>query len=166
MYVLTSTIWFNFKIVESFSAQAQKYETFPVLDPPQEFQNCLSPSAIYDTTFELCSPRSNAIYDSTFELCTPRQHYSSYSFEKNVVRASVASPACSHDSMTSSSATEKSVRFSDRDHILSTPEPQQVAEPRPLAAEVKGILKGPAADVIPNLDVTSFMLDSEDGTLV
>ena len=38
-------------------------------------------------------------------------------------RLSVASPAYSNDSsvMTSSTATEKSVRFSDRDYILSTP---------------------------------------------
>ena len=38
-------------------------------------------------------------------------------------RQSVASPAYSNDSsvMSSSTATEKSVRFSDRDYILSTP---------------------------------------------
>ena len=40
-------------------------------------------------------------------------------------RQSVVSPAYSNDSsvMTSSTATEKSVRFSDRDYILSTPGP-------------------------------------------
>merc|ERR1719443_1426428 len=68
-------------------------EVFPVLAPPEQFQNCLSPSA-------------------TYENPGPRQ--------------SVVSPAYSNDSsiMTSSTATEKSVRFSDRDYILSTPEPR------------------------------------------
>merc|ERR1719288_428740 len=68
-------------------------EVFPVLAPPEQFQNCLSPSA-------------------TYENPGPRQ--------------SVVSPAYSNDSsvITSSTATEKSVRFSDRDYILSTPEPR------------------------------------------
>jgi len=135
--------------------QDQK-EMFPVLAPPEQFQNCLSPSATYE----------------------------------GPGRMSVASPAYSNDSvsstMTSSTATEKSVRFSDRDLILSTPEPRGPAcwpfrsdlpeqprhdKPELLTIKVKSILKsepypknyggGPA---IP--DVTSFLLDREDGTLV
>jgi len=110
--------------------------------------------------------------------------------------------------LTSSSVTEKSVRFSDRDLILSTPEPRP---PPPLAAvngrwpfirpyhhhqhphqhcvsgangsdvsncrtketmaaggssqpKVKSILKTDGFKSCP--DVTSFMLDNDDGTLV
>ena len=108
--------------------------------------------------------------------------------------------------MTSSTATEKSVRFNDRDFILSTPEPcllRQVGaagrshwlglptdppgSARPTEDDlpdhlpgpemkVKSILKSEAGyhhpggsaagyqDIVP--DVTSFLLDREDGTLV
>jgi len=131
---------------------------FPVLAPPEQFQNCLSPSATY---------------------------------ESGGMRPSVASPAYSNDSvssaLSSSTATEKSVRFSDRDHILSTPEPapapawwrniqnksseQRTENPATSAVKVKSILKveagyprgssqgGPSG-------VDSFLLDMDDGTLV
>lgn len=137
-------------------------EVFPLLAPPEQFQNCLSPSATYET-----------------ESCP---------------RLSVASPAYSNDSsvMTSSTATEKSVRFSDRDYILSTPEPGMSSSHLwPLRAhcsdlvpaspgaggrpdlhpfKVKSILKSDqqsgrqAAAAVP--DVTSFFLDKDEGTLV
>ena len=135
---------------------------FPVLAPPEQFQNCLSPSATY---------------------------------ESGGMRPSVASPAYSNDSvssaLSSSTATEKSVRFSDRDHILSTPEPRpgtaaawwrnlekpsqhQHRSPEALvsAVKVKSILKPeppyPKNYVggVGSADVTSFLLDGEDGTLV
>lgn len=135
---------------------------FPVLAPPEQFQNCLSPSATY---------------------------------ESGGMRPSVASPAYSNDSvssaLSSSTATEKSVRFSDRDHILSTPEPRpgtaaawwrnlekpsqhQHRSPEALvsAVKVKSILKPeppyPKNYVggVASADVTSFLLDREDGTLV
>ena len=137
---------------------------FPVLAPPEQFQNCLSPSATY---------------------------------ESGGMRPSVASPAYSNDSvssaLSSSTATEKSVRFSDRDHILSTPEPRpgtaaawwrnlekpsssqqhQHREPALVSAvKVKSILKPeppyPKNYVggVGSADVTSFLLDGEDGTLV
>ena len=135
---------------------------FPVLAPPEQFQNCLSPSATY---------------------------------ESGGMRPSVASPAYSNDSvssaLSSSTATEKSVRFSDRDHILSTPEPRpgtaaawwrnlekpsqhQHRSPEALvsAVKVKSILKPeppyPKNYVggVASSDVTSFLLDREDGTLV
>ena len=129
---------------------------FPVLAPPEQFQNCISPSAIYEmSTMTLQTYGSKAT------------HQQSVVEKRAASRNNVASPAYSQDSsITSSSATEKSVRFSDRDHILSTPEPS----PHHYAdegswrrhgdteKEVKGILKCP--------DVTSFLLDSEDGTLV
>ena len=135
---------------------------FPVLAPPEQFQNCLSPSATY---------------------------------ESGGMRPSVASPAYSNDSVSSSTATEKSVRFSDRDHILSTPEPRpgtaaawwrnlekpqnkhrspetaKLAASQP-AVKVKSILKPeppyPKNYVggVASADVTSFLLDREDGTLV
>jgi hypothetical protein len=109
--------------------------------------------------------------------------------------------------MTSSSATEKSVRFSDRDLILSTPEPRLPPPPHSAAKatpndhgrwpfirpylhqgyhshdsgascsdvssgrtkelgqpKVKSILKTDGFKSCP--DVTSFMLDNDDGTLV
>ena len=134
---------------------------FPVLAPPEQFQNCLSPSATY---------------------------------ESGGMRPSVASPAYSNDSvssaLSSSTATEKSVRFSDRDHILSTPEPRpgtaaawwrnlekpssqhQHREALVSAVKVKSILKPeppyPKNYVggVGSADVTSFLLDGEDGTLV
>ena len=74
---------------------------FPVLAPPEQFQNCLSPSATYEGG-----------------------------------RVAVASPAYS----SSSAATEKSVRFSDRDLILSTPEPQPQRQAWPLFRQDKGII--------------------------
>ena len=140
--------------------ETEKYELFPVLAPPQEFQNCLSPSAIYDMTSGYDTSRSSRYVDNSFPI----------SYEKSVIRASVASPAYSQDSMssqmTSSSATEKSVRFSDRDYILSTPEPQPISrhcgDTGDYVGRVKGILKSEGR--VP--DVTSFMLDNEDGTLV
>lgn len=139
---------------------SDKLELFPVLDPPQEFQNCLSPSAIYDMTSGYESAQVRYM-ENRFPL----------NYEKPVIRASVASPAYSQDSMssqmTSSSATEKSVRFSDRDYILSTPEPQPYSreggrDSSESGSRVKGILKCDGR--VP--DVTSFMLDNEDGTLV
>jgi len=139
----------------------QQVMPFPVLAPPEQFQNCLSPSATY---------------------------------ESGGMRPSVASPAYSNDSVSSSTATEKSVRFSDRDHILSTPEPRpgtaaawwrnlekpqnqhRSPETAKLAAspavKVKSILKPeppyPKNYVggVASADVTSFLLDREDGTLV
>ena len=140
----------------------QQVIPFPVLAPPEQFQNCLSPSATY---------------------------------ESGGMRPSVASPAYSNDSvssaLSSSTATEKSVRFSDRDHILSTPEPRpgtaaawwrnlekpsqhQHRSPEALvsAVKVKSILKPeppyPKNYVggVASADVTSFLLDREDGTLV
>ena len=129
-------------------------DIFPVLAPPQEFQNCISPSAIYEM-----STMSFTNFGAK-----------NLSIEKCARSCAVASPAYSHDSsITSSSATEKSVRFSDRDHILSTPEPRPATLVRSSSCregvedcpKVKGILK---SDKVP--DVTSFMLDSEDGTLV
>lgn len=134
--------------------QAGRREVFPVLAPPEQFQNCLSPSATYES-------------------------------EAAAGRGGVVSPAYSVDStvtvstVSSSTATEKSVRFSDRDHILSTPEPScwpphPSASPPvcPPSARVKSILKpeqspglykgSPAS--IP--DVTSFFLDKDEGTLV
>jgi hypothetical protein len=108
--------------------------------------------------------------------------------------------------MTSSSATEKSVRFSDRDLILSTPEPRPPPQHSAATAtpsgqgrwpfirpylhhgyhshdsgaicgdvnsgrtkelgqtKVKSILKTDGFKSCP--DVTSFMLDNDDGTLV
>lgn len=130
---------------------------FPVLAPPEQFQNCLSPSATY---------------------------------ESGGMRPSVASPAYSNDSvssaLTSSTATEKSVRFSDRDHILSTPEPRppaawwrnlqkpehRLVDSSSSTVKVKSILKPeppyPKNYVggVASSDVTSFLLDREDGTLV
>ena len=111
------------------------------------------------------------------------------------MRPSVASPAYSNDSVSSSTATEKSVRFSDRDHILSTPEPrpgtaaawwrnlekpqnQQHRSPETAklapspAVKVKSILKPEPpyqknyVGGVASADVTSFLLDREDGTLV
>ena len=133
---------------------------YPVLAPPEQFQNCLSPSATY---------------------------------ESGGMRQSVASPAYSNDSVSSalscSTSTEKSVRFSDRDHILSTPEPrppsawwrnlQKPTEHRSEegaaerhAVKVKSILKPEPAysknyvGGVASSDVASFLLDLEDGTLV
>ena len=150
-------------IISSFksSLSSKQVMPFPVLAPPEQFQNCLSPSATY---------------------------------ESGGMRPSVASPAYSNDSVSSSTATEKSVRFSDRDHILSTPEPRpgtaaawwrnlekpqnqhRSPETAKLAAspavKVKSILKPeppyPKNYVggVASADVTSFLLDREDGTLV
>ena len=84
---------------------------FPVLAPPEQFQNCLSPSATYEV-------RSDG------SLLQQRLRISRI-FSQSPGRLSVASPAYSNDSvssmMSSSTTTEKSVRFSDRDLILSTP---------------------------------------------
>jgi len=142
---------------------------FPVLAPPEQFQNCLSPSATY---------------------------------ESGCMRVAVASPAYSNSNdsvssaLSSSTATEKSVRFSDRDQILSTPEPRQSGPawlPQVHRAEshrsleaghggvrVKSILKPEHQTCTKNYvggvaprgvggqqhEVTSFLLDTEDGTLV
>ena len=87
-------------------------EVFPVLAPPEQFQNCLSPSATYEVRI-----------DESFPPSRRPQIYPIFS--QSPGRLSVASPAYSNDSvssiLTSSTATEKSVRFSDRDLILSTP---------------------------------------------
>ena len=167
---------------------------FPVLAPPEQFQNCLSPSATYEVTYDTQSIRQP-------QPPTPSQ---------SPGRLSVASPAYSNDSvssiLTSSTATEKSVRFSDRDLILSTPgeprchllliftfdpsepgvqswpfrsdqadQPARTDKQELLPIKVKSILKseqphsknyngGGSRSTIP--DVTSFFLDKEDGTLV
>ena len=85
-------------------------EVFPVLAPPEQFQNCLSPSA----TYEVRSDQSLSPSETSDLI-----------FSQSPGRLSVASPAYSNDSvssmMSSSTTTEKSVRFSDRDLILSTP---------------------------------------------
>jgi len=160
-------------------------ETFPVLAPPEQFQNCLSPSAQYETgdivSHYNCSSTSQS--RSQFEANT----------------RGVASPAYSHtddsisSAMTSSTTnTEKSVRFSNRDLILSTPEPRPPTHSFcwPSGTNISGIcpdrgrseaMHGSSIKVKSILktepfnskiggsnvpDVTSFLLDNEDGTLV
>jgi len=161
-------------------------ETFPVLAPPEQFQNCLSPSAQYDN---VCGGDMSQYHKSNTHLraqydATPRM-------------GGVQSPAYSHtddsisSNMTSSTAgTEKSVRFSNRDMILSTPEPKPASHHMSWpsgstpnrtegyekdiflypAIKVKSILKSETpytkynSPIVP--DVTSFLLDKEDGTLV
>ena len=143
--------------------------SFPVLAPPEQFQNCISPSAMYEDDHFTTPGR-------TFALLAPSYHHGAgdgglMNSKAGMLRAGVASPAYSQDS--TSTGTEKSVRFSDRDHILSTPEPRppppggyslEVGGNHEGGEVVKGILKAEATVKVP--DVTSFILDSEDGTLV
>lgn len=162
-------------------------ETFPVLAPPEQFQNCLSPSAQYESRGVVSQYHCN------------KNSQSRSQYEGSTRMGGVASPAYSHtddsvsSAMTSSTTgTEKSVRFSNRDLILSTPEPRppthsfcwpsgsNISSSRPnrgrseelhsSAIKVKSILKSEphyTKSSVTNVpDVTSFNLDKEDGTLV